>query len=147
MCTSRSTYHSWLCIGVHEQLTRVHPVCWHPYCSSGSNAYLNCASPWLCITYSDLSHQGESLAASAVGRNGLFSCQGSIAIIAWMAAGCQGGCAALLVGTVPNRQLSLFSCRLASSLLVEVSRLSSPFQGESRYSQHQRRVWSDGSNG
>jgi len=52
----------------------------------------------------------------------------------------------LLVGTVPNRQLSLFSCRLVSSLLVEVSRLSSPFQGESRYSQHQRRVWSDGSN-
>ena len=64
-----------------------------------------------------------------------------------MAAGCQGGCAALLVGTVPKRQLSLFGCRLASSLLVEVSRLSSPFQGESRYSQHQRRVWSDGSNG
>ncbi len=53
----------------------------------------------------------------------------------------------MLVGTVPKRQLSLFGCRLASSLLVEVSRLSSPFQGESRYSQHQRRVWSDGSNG
>jgi hypothetical protein len=64
-----------------------------------------------------------------------------------MVAGCQGGCAALLVGTVPKRQLSLFGCRLVSSLLVEVSRLSSPFQGESRYSQHQRRVWSDGSSG
>ena len=77
MCTSRSTCDSWLSIGKHEQLTRVHPVSRHPYWSSGSKAYLNCASPWLCLSRAQLSHQGESLAAAAVGLNGLFSCRGS----------------------------------------------------------------------
>ena len=80
MCTSWSTYDSWLSIGKHEQITRVLPVCWHPCWSSGSNAYLNCASPWLCLSHAQLSHQGESFAASAVGLNGLFSCQGSISL-------------------------------------------------------------------